>query len=126
MRCSRSATSRSSALLTQTRTELRALYGSGIGPTLMRERKAAAYAQLHASYARLKAGWGGHGPFEVSFEGDINNAFLASVATYFVCVPGFERELAAVGGDLQAFYARVRTLARLDQARRDALMCGQR
>jgi len=113
-------------LLTQTRTELRALYGSGIGPTLMQERKAAAYAQLHASYARLKAGWGGHGPFEVAFEGDINNAFLASVATYFVCVPGFERELAAVGGDLQAFYARVRTLARLDQARRDALMCGQR
>ncbi len=113
-------------LLTRTRTELRALYGSDIGPKLMQERKAAAYAQLHASYARLKAGWGGHGPFEVSFEGDINNAFLASVATYFVCVPGFERELAAVGGDLQAFYARVRTLARLDQARRDALMCGQR
>ena len=70
----------------------------------MQERKAAAFAQLHASYARLKAGWGGHGPFEVSFEGDINNAYLASVATYFVCVPGFERELAAVGGDLQAFY----------------------
>ncbi len=50
---------------------------------------------------------------------------LASVATYFVCVPGFERELAAVGGDLQAFYRRVRELARLDQARRDALLCGQ-
>ena len=74
----------------------------------MRERKVAAYAELRASYARLKAGWGGHGPFEVSFEGDINNAYLASVATYFVCVPGFERELAAVGGNLQAFYRRVR------------------
>ncbi|MGO8828236.1 MAG: aminopeptidase [Steroidobacteraceae bacterium] len=114
------------ALLSRTRAELRALYASGIDPKSMRERKATAYAQLRASYARLKAGWGGHGPFEVSFEGDINNAYIASVATYFVCVPGFERELAAVGGDLKAFYRRVRTLARLDQARRDALLCGQR
>jgi len=113
-------------LLTRTRAELRALYASGIEPKSMRERKAAAYVELRASYARLRAGWGGHGPFEVSFEGDINNAYLASVATYFVCVPGFERELAAAGGDLEAFYRRVRTLARLDQGRRDALLCGQR
>ncbi len=113
-------------LLTRTRAELRALYASGIEPKSMRERKAAAYVELRASYARLRAGWGGHGPFEVSFEGNINNAYLASVATYFVCVPGFERELAAVGGDLEAFYRRVRTLARLDQGRRDALLCGQR
>lgn len=112
-------------LLTRTRTELRALYASGIDPQPVRERKVAAYAELRASYARLKAGWGGHGPFEVSFEGDINNAYLASVATYFVCVPGFERELAAVGGNLQAFYRRVHTLARLHQDRRDALLCGQ-
>ncbi len=112
-------------LLTRTRTELRALYASGIEPQRTRERKVVAYAELRASYARLLAGWGGHGPFEVSFEGDINNAYLAAVATYFVCVPGFERELAAVGGNLQAFYRRVRELARLDQDRRDALLCGR-
>ncbi len=112
-------------LLTQTRTELRALYASGIDTQLMRERKFAAYAELRASYARLKAGWGGHGPFEVSFAGEVNNAYLASVATYFVCVPGFEGELAAAGGNLQAFYRRVRELARLDQDKRDALLCGQ-
>ncbi len=112
-------------LLTRTRTELRALYASGIEPQRMRERKIAAYAELRASYARLLAGWGGHGPFEVSFEGDINNAYVAAVATYFVCVPGFERELAAVGGNLQAFYRRVRELRRLDQDRRDALLCGR-
>ncbi len=49
--------------------------------------------------------------------------YLASVATYFVCVPGFERELAAVGGNLQAFYRRVHALARLrsGQARRLAV-----
>jgi len=112
-------------LVNRTRTELRALYASGIGPQLMRERKVAAYADLRDFYARLLAGWGGHGPFEAWFEGDTNNAYLASVATYFDCVPGFERELAAVAGNLQTFYRRVRELARLDQDRRDALLCGQ-
>ena len=45
------------------------------------------------------------------FEEDLNNAHLASIATYFTCVPGFQRELKAVGGDLTAFYVRVRALA---------------
>jgi predicted aminopeptidase len=40
-------------------------------------------------------------------------------------MPGFERELAAVGGDLGAFYARARALAKLDQAKRDAVVCGE-
>ena len=65
-------------------------------------------------------------PFESWFEGDINNAQLASIATYYDCVPGFRRELAAVGGDLDAFYRRVRELAKLDQEQRDALVCGAR
>jgi predicted aminopeptidase len=38
-------------------------------------------------------------------------------------VPGFERELAAVGGDLTAFYRRVRALAKLEQRTRDAAVC---
>jgi predicted aminopeptidase len=113
-------------LLNRTRTELRALYATAIEPRLMRERKIAAYADLRESYARLKAGWGGHAPLEVWFERDINNAHLASVATYFDCVPGFKRELEAAAGNLQAFYRRVHELALLDQARRDAMLCGQR
>jgi len=112
-------------LLTRTRTDLRALYASGIEPTLMRDRKIAAYAGLRESYGQLKSRWGGHAPFEAWFDGEINNAHLASVATYFDCVPGFKRELEAVDGNLPAFYRRVHELARLDQARRDALLCGQ-
>lgn len=113
------------ALMTKTRTGLRALYASGIEPSLMRNRKRGAYAALHDSYAQLKAAWGGHTPFESWFEEQINNAYLASVATYFDCVPGFEHELESVGGNLEAFYRRVRELAILGQARRDALLCGQ-
>lgn len=80
---------------------------------------------MHDSYLELSAAWGGHAPFESWFEERINNAYLASVATYFDCVPGFEHELKSVGGDLEAFYRRVRELAKLGQARRDALLCGQ-
>ena len=111
-------------LLTTTRAELRAVYASGAAPDSMREKKRAAFAALRSSFALLKAGWGGHAPFEPWFDEDLNNAHLASVATYFTCVPGFERELEAVGGDLPAFYARVRSLAKLDQEKRDAAVCG--
>ena len=110
-------------LLSATRTELRAVYASGLAPERMREKKRAAFASMRASFALLKADWGGHAPFETWFDDDLNNAHLASVATYFACVPGFERELAAAGGNLTAFYARVRELARLEQATRDALVC---
>jgi predicted aminopeptidase len=111
-------------LMTATRAELRAVYASGLAPEPMRERKRAAFAAMRSSFALLKAGWGGHAPFESWFDDDLNNAHLASVATYFTCVPGFERELKAVGGDLTAFYARVRALAKFDQAKRHAMVCG--
>jgi len=110
-------------LLTATRDELRAIYSSALTPEQMREKKRAALAGMRASFAVLKTAWGGHAPFEAWFAGDLNNAHLASIATYYTCVPGFERELKAAGGDLTVFYARVRALARLDQATRDATVC---
>jgi predicted aminopeptidase len=112
-------------LMSETRAELRTLYASGLPPQAMRERKRAAFLALRSSFAKLQAQWGGHAPFESWFAEGLNNAYLASIATYFACVPGFERELAAVGGDLGAFYARARALAKLDQAKRDAAVCGE-
>ncbi|MFI4866659.1 MAG: aminopeptidase [Steroidobacterales bacterium] len=50
----------------------------------------------------------------------LNNAHLASVGTYFDCVPGFQRLLAANGGSLPAFYAAVRNM-KGDAAARRAL-----
>jgi len=110
-------------LLSATRAELRTLYASGLAPEALRDRKRVAFATLRSSYADLKSRWGGHAPFDTWFEEDLNNAHLASVATYFKCVPGFQRELAARGGDLTAFYARARELAKLDQDKRDAIVC---
>ena len=114
------------ALANRTRGELRTLYASGADPAQMRVRKKAIIDALRGSFTQLKAQWGGHAPFEAWFEGDINNAHLASVATYYDCVPGFKRELAAVNGDLAAFYRRVRELSKLDQTERDSMLCGAR
>jgi predicted aminopeptidase len=111
------------ALMTETRNHLRTLYASGLPPPLMRERKRETFEELREAYAALKAQWGGHAPFDAWFAADLNNAHLASIATYFTCVPGFERELKAAGGNLPAFYLRVRELAKLDQRQRDALVC---
>jgi predicted aminopeptidase len=110
-------------LLTSTRDQLRTVYASGLPPAQMREKKRAAFESMRASFALLKAGWGGHAPFETWFDEDLNNAHLASIATYYTCVPGFERELRAAGGDLTAFYARVRGLGKFAQEKRDALVC---
>jgi predicted aminopeptidase len=111
-------------LMSKTREQLGLLYASGLPPPLMREKKRRTLEALRDAYAARRAQWGGHAPFDAWFVQDINNAHLASIATYFACVPGFERELKAAGGDLPAFYRRVRELAKLDQEHRDALVCG--
>jgi len=111
------------ALLSRTRDQLQALYASGVDAARMREGKAAAFASLRESYARLTRDFGRDPPFKTWFEGELNNAQLASVATYYDCVPGFKRLLKAVHGDLATFYRRVKELARLEQKKRDALLC---
>ena len=111
------------SLLRRAGVELRRIYAEPVDAAVMRARKRAAFARLHEDYAALQAQWGGHAPFEAWFRGNLNNAHLASIATYYDCVPGFRRELAATGGDLAAFYARVRVLAKLDRSARDAVVC---
>jgi predicted aminopeptidase len=56
-------------------------------------------------------------------EDGLNNAHLASIGTYFDCVPGFQRLLEANRGDLPEFYAAVRKL-RGNAAARRALCSG--
>ena len=112
------------ALMNETLAQLRSLYISGAAPAAMRDGKRAAFARLRAAYSRLRRDWQGSSPFDSWFAQDLNNAHLASIATYFACVPGFQRELEAVNGDLDVFYRRVRDLGKLDQVQRDAILCG--
>jgi predicted aminopeptidase len=104
------------------RARLKQLYGSGIAPPQMRDRKAAVFAQLTDESRALQRQQGGR-YYEPWLEEGLNNAHLASIATYYECVPGFERLLAEQGGNLGGFYAAARKLARLPRAARHAKLC---
>jgi predicted aminopeptidase len=113
------------ALLTRTRDELAPVYTSALDADTMRARKAALLAQLAADIGALERRLGVSFPVYDQWIGQgLNNAELAAVATYYDCVPGFRRLLAAEGGDLPRFYAAARRLAREPRAERDAGLCG--
>jgi predicted aminopeptidase len=99
-------------LMAQARARLRALYAQGLAVEEMRRQKRAALAPLAPWLARLPG-------FEAA---EPNNALVAAYATYTEKVPAFERLLAQAGGELPRFYARVRELARLPRAERDAAL----
>jgi predicted aminopeptidase len=67
--------------------------------------------------------YGTESTLAAELDGQPNNARLASLATYFDCVPGFQRVLAAEQHDLPRFYAAVRRLAKLPREERHALLC---
>lgn len=111
------------ALFTRARSRLATLYAEQLPPEAMRERKKALFASLDEDLREAEKRLGVRSPYrDWSAEG-LNNAHLASVATYFDCVPGFERLLSQNGDDLPRFYAAVRELARKPRAERHAELC---
>ncbi len=113
------------ALLRWTRAELTHLYSSAMPPADMRVEKNRAFGQLKFAYEQLRQQWGGYAGYDAWFARPLNNARLASVATYYDCVPGLQRELAAAGS-LAAFYARADEFAKLKPAARRAALCRAR
>ena len=112
------------SLLRIARSQLAALYGSGAPAAEMRAGKRRILAHLATDIGDLERSLGVHYPsYDRWIAAGLNNAQLAAVATYYQCVPGFERLLAAAGGDLPRFYASVRELAAAPRAERHAQLC---
>ena len=111
-------------LFTQSRKQLARLYKSGQDVGSMRTRKAAILAQLATGVRdleqRLKVR---SSVYDEWLSKGLNNAHLASLATYYDCMPGFERLLAEQGGDLPRFYEAARALSRLPRADRHERLC---
>jgi len=112
-------------LLANARAQLAALYASGATPAQMRARKqqvlAALGDEIHGFEKREHVTY----PlYDEWIAAGLNNARLASVATYYDCVPGFKRLLAKEHGDLPAFYAAARALAKLPRKERHQMLCG--
>jgi predicted aminopeptidase len=112
-------------LLAGARAQLATLYASGLAPEPMRKQKAAILAALGADIRAFEQREGVSYPlYDEWIKEGLNNARLASVATYYDCVPGFKRLLAHEDNDLPRFYAAARELAHRSRAERHALLCG--
>ena len=99
--------------------------GAGAGSDAdKRAGKVAVLAALADDYARLKASWGGYAGFDRLFASGVNNALLASVASYNALVPALREVLLRQDGDLAAFYREVRSLAALSRADRMQRLAG--
>lgn len=111
-------------LLGRSRARLAHLYATGLPRDEMRMRKAALLAQLAQDMRALERAAGVTYPlYEEWIAAGLNNARLASVATYFDCVPGFLHLLQHEDNDLPRFYAAARALAKLPRAARHAQLC---
>jgi predicted aminopeptidase len=110
------------ALLRDARVGLARLYATPLPVPEMRIEKNRSFGRLKFAYAELRSRWDGYAGYDAWFARPLNNARLASVATYHDCLPGLQREL-AVAGSLAAFYVRAEELARLTRDERRAAVC---
>ena len=112
-------------LLRRTRARLADLYASHIPREQMLRRKKATLLRLAHRIRALEHRLGLRSPlYDQWITEGLNNADLASVGTYYDCLPGFERLLRQQGGSLPRFYAAARRLAREPRRERDRQLCG--
>lgn len=95
-------------------------YARKVSDKKKREEKARIFASLKAQYQALRNGaWGGYAGYDRYFSEHLNNAHLASVATYNDFLPGF-RALLAQEKTFPRFYVAVQRMKNLSQAERQA------
>jgi predicted aminopeptidase len=110
-------------LLRGTRQNLSRLYGSGLPASEMRIEKQREFGRLKFAYEQLRKRWGGYGGFDNWFARSLNNAHLASVATYRDCMPGLRQALIEANGVLPDFYARLEKLREQPREERHKAYC---
>lgn len=109
-------------LVFDARDRLHAIYDGGGSIEERRTQKRQVFDALREKFRQTKVGWGGAHGYDAWFDRHLNNAKLASVATYYGLVPAFERLLAKHNGELEAFYAACEGLGELPADERDAAL----
>ncbi|MBC8212370.1 MAG: aminopeptidase [Gammaproteobacteria bacterium] len=105
-------------LIEQTRLALNELYQSELDDSQKRVQKQQVFEQLRQSYQSLSAGFEVSDGFSYWFQGELNNAKLASVSTYYADVAAFRQLLRSVNDDYQEFYRQVAKAAALAPVQR--------
>ncbi|MFT4564806.1 MAG: putative aminopeptidase [Gammaproteobacteria bacterium] len=113
-------------LLLRYRSVLDAVYKGAQTDALKRVAKPAVFNDLLADYATLKHGWGNYSGYDGWMNADLNNAKIASIATYHDYVPALRKVLIDVDGDLTRFYAIAKSLASVSQIRRQQCLSSSR
>ena len=111
-------------LISRQRERLRAIYAGPESPEEKRRAKEAAFETLRMEYAALTQLWNGRDYYEAWISAPLNNAHIASVATYRYWVPGLRRLLETKG--LDAYYDEVEALGGLDADERRLRLQGWR
>jgi predicted aminopeptidase len=105
---------------------LAAAYATDTGVEAKRRAKHDAFEAMRVAYVEAKGAEPGMAAFDRWFAGEggagPNNASLVSMGLYSDNVPAFRALLAQDDGDLPRFYARVRDLATLPRAERNAVL----
>jgi predicted aminopeptidase len=108
-------------ILAAGRARVAALYREASPVPQRRQHKQELLASISAELRKYEQQLGLRSGYDAWLHTGLNNAHLASVATYFDCLPGFEKLLARQSGNLPAYYRAVRELARAPASRRRAL-----
>ena len=111
-------------LIGRQRERLRAIYAGPDSADAMRRAKETAFETLRAEYDALRQSGDGVGNYDAWFSRPLNNAHIASVATYEYWVPGLRWLLETNG--LDAFYEEVEALGGLDPDERRRRLQGWR
>ncbi|MDZ4287063.1 MAG: aminopeptidase, partial [Prosthecobacter sp.] len=107
------------AIALQSREELRDVYARTYRSSdNERAAKAAALDRLRRRLNALDRRYGGSLKIEKWFEKPVNNARLNTLATYYELVPGFEALLKKHHGDLELFFAEVKSMRALTKEHR--------
>lgn len=104
-------------LLLKYRKRLEVLYASPVSDEEKRAQKVATFQALKDEYQTVKQSWGGYAGYDHWFAESLNNAHLASIATYHDFVPAFEA-LLQQEQTFPKFYEAVRELSKLDKDER--------
>lgn len=109
-------------LLMKSRQRLVELYTTALPVDEMRLSKASEFSRLRSDYNRLKERWGGIQSYDHWFGRELNNARLASIATYEHWVPVFLRLLQQAEGDMEGFFQECELLGALPEEERHRRM----
>ncbi len=107
-------------LAAEQRARLQAIYAADTADADKRDAKRATFTRMREEYEQLKRSWGGVTDYDNWFARPLNNAQLASVATYRRWLPGLIWYIDRNG--LAALYERMAEIEDMSEEARDTLL----